>query len=261
MAVVACPGTCNYWYREAQAAYKQAVAEYDPLAPDQSRPEPPDIRPWPGEPFWCTREAATIRRELAELDYLTAMLARAADGQRGQRPGAKMPPKGKKHGGPTASPTADMLEELAGDLREWESAVRGGEPLGRRGHLDTETSMMIAWLCGRGRFERAMLMGRPVKTRDGREVPWAVRFGEDVREWRRKLVRITKAGTGVHHKPVRCPRCEELALFWTEGDDYVECKGKGGTCGRLISLDDYDELARAQAAATGDTGPLPAKTA
>jgi len=256
-----CPGSCNYRYREAQATYQQALADYDPLDPGQSRPEPPDIKPWPGVPYWCGKDASVIRRELAELDYLAAMLAMAADGQRGQRPGAKMPPKGKKHGGPTASPTADMLEELAGDLREWESRVRGGEPLTRRGHLDTETAMMIAWLAGQGQFARAIAIGTLTKLPDGREVPWAVKFGMGVREWRRKLVRITKAGTGVHHKPVRCPRCGELALFWTEGDDYVECKGKGGTCGRLMSLDEYDKLAAEQAAATGDTGPLPAKTA
>jgi hypothetical protein len=244
--VADCPGSCNYRYREARAAYDQALAGYDPLDPHQSRPEAPEIRAWPGAPIWCARDAAVIRRELAELDYLTAMLAMTADGQRGARPGAKMPPKGKQHGGPTASPTADLLEELAGDLREWESAVRGGEPLTRRGHLDTETSMMITWLCGQGQFAKAMLISRPVKLPDGREVPWAVKFGEGVRHWHRRLVRITKAGTGVHHKPVRCPRCGELALYWTEGDDYVECKGKGGTCGRLISIDEYDKLAAEQ---------------
>lgn len=257
MAEQPCPGSCNYRYREAMAGYKQALADYDPMDPAQSRPEQPEIKPWPGAPYWCTRDTAAIHKELAELDYLSAMLAMAADGQRGQRPGAKMPPKGKQHGGPTPSPTADMLEELAGDLREWERVVRGAEALTRRGHLDTETSMMIAWLAGDGRFARAMHIGRLVKTADGRTVPWAVRFGEDVRSWRRKLAAITKAGTGTHHRGIRCPRCDERAVWWTEGDDHAVCHGKNNTCGRLIGLDELDELAAKEDAARTAAGSDP----
>lgn len=242
MAEQPCPGSCNYRFREAQAAYKQALAGYDPLDPAQSRPGPPEIKAVPGTPWWCDRDKATIRRELAELDYLASLLAAAADGQRGQRPGAKMP-KGKRHGGPSPSPTADLLEELAGDLREWESTVRGYEPLTRRGHLASETTMMITWLLAQ--FDRAMLM---------RVAP---KFGQGIYDWHRKLNRLSKAGTGTHHKPVRCPRCEQMMLFWTEGDDYVECRNR--VCGRLIGLDEYDDLATAQdaeqfdAKATGTT--------
>jgi hypothetical protein len=225
----ACPGSCNYRYREAWDLYRAAIATYDPLNPDQSRPAPPEIKAVPGAPWWCDRCKTVIRRELAELDYLASLLAAAADGQRGQRPGAKMP-KGKRHGGPSPSPTADLIEELAGDLRGWESTVRGHEPLARRGHLATETSMMITWLSGQ--FDKAMLM---------RSAP---EFGLGVLDWHRKLNRLAKAGTGTHHKPVRCPRCEQMMLFWTEGDDHVECRNRA--CNRLMSLDEYDEIAAAQ---------------
>lgn len=238
MADVACPGICNYRYREAQAAHRQALADYDPLDANQSRPEPPDIRPVLGTP-WCARCHTYLRRELAELDELAAILTHAADGQRGQRPGAKMP-RGKNHGGPSPSPTADLLEELAGDLRGWEHAVRGGAPLTRRGHLATETTAMIAWLSAQ--FDKAIIMTGHVQDPAGHDVPFAVAFGEGIQTWHRKLVRLTKAGTGTHHKPCRCPRCDLLTLFWTEGDDHVECKN----CGRLLGLDEYDELARAQ---------------
>jgi hypothetical protein len=240
-----CPGSCNFRGREAQAAYKQALADYDPLDAGQSLPEAPEIRPWPGAPVWCARCSAVIRRELTELDYLAAMLAKAADGQRGQRPGAKMP-SGKQHGAPSISPAADLLEELAGDLRAWESEVRGGEPLTRRGHLDTETAMMVAWLSGQGHFARAMATVRLSMTPDGRAVPWAAKFGEAVHRWHRKLVRITKAGSGTHHRGVRCPWCEEMAVWWTEGDDHAVCHGRQNTCGRLIGLDELDQLAAEQ---------------
>ena len=139
-----------------------------------------------------------------------------------------------------------MLEELAGDLREWESEVRGGEPLTRRGHLDTETSMMVAWLSGQGHFSQAMANVRLSLMPDGRAVPWAAKFGAGVRGWHRKLVRITRAGSGTHHRGVRCPRCEEMAVWWTEGDDHAVCHGKQNTCGRLIGLDELDQLAAEQ---------------
>jgi hypothetical protein len=254
----ACPGSCNYRYREAQDLYRQALADYDPLDPKQSRPEPPVIRMVPGNP-WCARCKTIIRRDLAELDYLAPILAASADGQRGQRPGAKMP-KGKQHGGPSPSPTADLLEEMAGDLREWEYRVRGGAPLARRGHLATETTMMITWLVDK--FDRAIIMSTPTRAADGNLVPWAVKFGQGVKEWHQKLNHIAKAGTGTHHRAVRCPRCEEMAIWWTEGDDHAICHGKNNTCGRLIGLDELDQLAaeqdRARTEAAGKDAEQPA---
>lgn len=65
-------------------------------------------------------------------------------------------------------------------------------------------------------------------------------------------------GTGTHHRPVRCPRCGELAVWWTEGDEHAVCHGKNNTCGRLIGLDELDALAAEQdrvrtTAAAGDS--------
>ena len=34
----------------------------------------------------------------------------------------------------------------------------------------------------------------------GRVAPWAVRFGEGIRSWHRRLRKLTKAGTGTHHR-------------------------------------------------------------
>lgn len=249
-----CPGSCNYRWREAQALYKQALADYDPLDAHQERPQPPQIRPVRGTP-WCERDQAVIRRDLADLDDLAALLDAMSDGGRGQRPGAQMP-KGKRHGGPSPSPTGDLLEQLAGDLREWESRVRGGVPLARRGYLATETTTMIAWLLSH--FARAITMADLTTTPDGRAVPFAVKFGEGIRWWQKRLRAIAKAGTGTHHRPVRCPRCGELAVWWTEGDEHAVCHGKNNTCGRLIGLDELDALAAEQdrvrtTAAAGDS--------
>lgn len=233
MTEQACPGGCNYHWRKADEAYRQALADYDPLDPAQSRPEPPELKPVQGNP-WCPRCQAVIRRELADLDYATALLAAMADGQRGRRPGAKMPQR-KQHGTPSPSPTGDLLEEFASELRRWEQYVRGGPPAARRGYLATEISAMIAWLVLNA--DRALIM------------PGAEDFGAWVRWWHKRLRGIAKAGTGVQHRPIRCPRCEEYAIWWTEGDDHAECRGKGGTCRRLFSMDELDDLAAEQEAA------------
>lgn len=234
-----CPGSCDFRYREARDAYKAALAAYDPLDPEQSRPEPPAIRPVPGAPWWCYRCQPVIRRELAELDDPAAMLASAADGQRGRRPGAKLPAR-RQAGSPSPSPTADLLSGLFADVCAWER-VSLGQPRARRGFLATARSQVIAQLVDQ--FDTVIATGILVKAGDVR-VPFAVAFGEGVRRWHKRLVRLTSAGTGTHHKPVRCPRCEQLSLYWTEGDDHVECRNQA--CGRLISLDEYDEIAGTQ---------------
>ena len=77
-----CPGPCNRRWREARDAYKQALADYDPLDSAQSRPDPPEIRPWPGEPVWCAECTTGIVLKLAQLDYLAGILSAYADGHR-----------------------------------------------------------------------------------------------------------------------------------------------------------------------------------
>lgn len=246
MAEQACPGGCNYHWRKAREAWEQALAAYDPLDPAQSRPDPPDLYPYPGDP-WCPRCKSAIRRQLAELDDLASILAAMTDGHRGRRPGAKLS-RGRKQGVPSPSPSADMLEELRNDLHGWETAARGTDPLARRGFLATETTTAVAWLAAH--FDQVI-------TAD-----FAADFGAEVLDWHRVLRRVTSAGTGVQHKPVRCPRCDEYALWWAEGDDHVECRGKGGTCGRLIGMDEYEALAAAQERGRADgAGEDPARPA
>jgi hypothetical protein len=235
-AVNECPGSCNFRLREARDAYKAALQAYDPLDPEQSRPELPDIRPVYGTP-WCDRDQVVIRRELAELDDLASMLARTATGDRGRRPGAKLPTR-KGHGQPSPSPAADMLSELYSTVCEWERASVG-EPKARRGYLADARTQALDRLVEH--FPTVIVTAVPmVVLADGSKVPFAVAFGKGVRSWHRRLRQLTSAGTGTHHKPVRCPRCEQLSLYWTEGDDHVECRNRA--CGRLIGLDEYDGL-------------------
>ena len=230
MSEIPCNGPCNYTYRKARAAYDQAYAAYDPLDPDQRRPERPQITAVPGDP-WCGDCKATIRRELSELGTLASLLSAAADGHRalpiGERvagtPGRRSP-----------SPDFDIIDEVYGVLYGWECSWwetrfhRDGPP-DRRGYLADRLTETILWLLDH--FSGMIChpdIGLPL--------------GEEIRDWHRMLRNRTKAGTGVQYKPLPCPRCSQVpALSLREGDEYIRCVTRD--CGRLLSRSEYDDYA------------------
>jgi hypothetical protein len=223
-----CPGSCNSKARKDAATYKAALVEWDDAMaaraegdPGPPRPVPPDIRPWAGEPVWCLKCGATIRRELAELDDLAAIVAHASDGHRevmteGRVSGSRTPP--------SPSPAVEDLDELASVLRGWESALRGSDPAARRGYLASEITTSVAWLSAH--FEP--LIGSPDYGGD---------FGAEIRQWHKRLRDLGKAGTVRHRLPMPCPRCRRYSLTAEDGAQYVEC---ATDCGRLMTRLEYD---------------------
>ncbi len=231
----ACVGSCNRAWREAREAFKQALADYDPLDANQSRPIPPSIQAWPGNPFWCGRCKSRIRETLAELDDLAALLWATADGHRAA-------PGGQRVSGTSVqmSPSAagDDLEELTSMLQGWEQAYRDlkdWRSLARRGHLASAVTTCIAWLSAH--LDEILV------------APFAVDFGQEVLQWHREFTNKTKAGARTLRRPLRCPRpqCRLLTLTWTEGDTHVICSNPD--CGAHIPLAEYEaEVARLGAA-------------
>ncbi len=232
----ACPGTCNRAWREAREAFKQALADYDPMDANQSRPIPPSIQAWPGNPWWCGRCKSRIRETLAELDILASLLAATADGHRAA-------PGGQRVSGTSVqmspSQAGDDLEELISMLTGWEEAYRAlvklDAPLARRGHLAAPETELIAWL--NRRLDEILVS------------PFAVEFGQEVLQWHREFTNKTKAGARTLRRPLRCPRpqCRLLTLTWTEGDTHVICSNPD--CGAHIPLAEYEaEVARLGAA-------------
>jgi hypothetical protein len=220
----ACPGQCNRHYREAREKFNQDLADYDPLDADQSRPIPPDIQPWPGNP-WCGRCRSRIRETLAQLDILASLLAATADGHRAG-PGTE-----RISGTAVAlSPSAagDDLDELITMLAGWEEAYRDHKDLGPtlapRGHLAAPETELIAWL--NRRLDEILT------------APFAVEFGQEVMQWHREFTNKTKAGQRTLRKPLRCPRCHMLLLTWTEGDSHVACGNPD--CQLRIPLAEYE---------------------
>lgn len=220
---VPCPGTCNRRYREAREAFRQALEDYDPLDASQSRPQPPDIQPWPGDP-WCGRCKSRIRETLAELDDLAALLMATADGHRGGGSDERISGTAA-HMSP--SQAGDDLEEITSMLRGWEDAyreLRGWPSLARRGHLASAVTTCIAWL---------MLHLDEILT-----APFAGDFGAEVMKWHREFTGKSKAGQRTLKKPLRCPRCQMLLLTWTEGDSHVICGNPD--CQIHIPLAEYE---------------------
>lgn len=229
----ACPGQCNRAWREAREKFSQALAAYDPLDSSQSRPIPPSIQAWPGNP-WCGRCRARIRETLAELDILASLLSATADGHRAS-PGGERVSGSAVHLSP--SHAGDDLDELVSMLTGWEDAYRDYADLGpqpaRRGHLAAPETEIIAWLMRDRRLDAILTS------------PFAVEFGQEVMQWHREFTNKTKAGARTLRKPLRCPRpqCRLLTLTWTEGDTHVICSNPD--CGAHIPLAEYEaETAR-----------------
>ena len=233
----ACPGTCNRPYREAREQFKKALADYDRegrLDANQSRPIPPSIQAWPGDP-WCGRCKSRIRETLAELDVLAALFAATADGHR-TAPGTERVSGSADPLSP--SQAGDDLDELVSMLTGWEDSYRdhkGWPSLARRGHLASRETECIAWLMRN--------LDEILRT------PFAVDFGTEIMLWHREFTNKTKAGQRTLRKPLRCPRpqCRLLTLTWTEGDTYVTCGNPD--CQARIPLAEYEaETARISAA-------------
>jgi hypothetical protein len=233
---VVCSGSCNGEYRRAQAAYARAIAEHDAAmarwlgtqhtTPPPPRPEPPDITATPGEPIWCRRDVALIRRCLAELDDLAARAAAEAEGLRAPRADQKV---SGSRGTRTPSPLMDMVDDLTGLLRDWEYTVKGRDTPVRRGYLSAAITASVDQLL----INFDMAITNP---------DFGADFGTDIRTWHRKLTSAGHAGTVRHAKsPPPCPRrgCQRMSLMWEEGNDYVECV----SCRQLLSLDEYDAYA------------------
>jgi ribosomal protein S27E len=68
----------------------------------------------------------------------------------------------------------------------------------------------------------------------------AEEFGSDMLNEHRRLTNATKTGDVLQHRAARCPRCEQRTLVHELGTKHVACTNKD--CGRLMTLDEYDQM-------------------
>lgn len=194
-------------------------------------PAPPcagrhDLAPAYGDPVWCPPCAWAIAARLADLDDLVALLEAEVAGQRGTSDDA--PVTGSK-GSPSPSPAVDDIDEITRLLEYHEDAYRELRGLPRRPVRGPEmrVAMCAGWL---GRHIDGLLAS-----------PLAEEFGRDVSRLHAMARRRTRTDQAKVRKPAPCPRCDTKALTHHDGDRYVVCE----SCGRLMTLDEYDAHAQA----------------
>jgi hypothetical protein len=229
----ACPGKCNERYREAWDAHEAAVASYDALDSSQSRPEPPSLGCWRGEPAWCPPCTSKITTRLAELDDLAALLGATADGHRSSAEAERVSGSSEPA---SQSQAADDLDEMFTMLSSWETIYRelqGWLSAPPRGELASKETGCIDWL----RRHLGGILSSDI----------AADFGLEILQWHQESAGSAKAGVRTLRKPMRCPSrtCRNLTLFWTEGEKNVYCKNPD--CGRILSLAEYEIEAERQA--------------
>jgi len=233
----ACPGPCNERYRKTWREYAAEVADYDKngrLDSSRSRPAEPDADCWLGEPVWCPECTGKVALRLAELDDLAARLGAEADGHRDSS-GLERVTSSSEPASP--SPAADDLDEMHLMLSGWEGiyrAIKGWQSPPPRGDLASRETACIDWL----RRHLAGLLADPDIGAD---------FGREVLQWHRETAGSAKAGARKLRKPMRCPSCRLLMLFWTEGEERVNCENDD--CGRILSLAEYETEVERQSAA------------
>jgi hypothetical protein len=220
----ACPGVCNNQYRKAREAYKAELAAYDPLDPEQSRPEPLAVVPWLGDPVWCGRCRSAILQCLSQLDYLACIYQAHADGHGDAAEGVRV--SGSQEN-PSPSQSADDADEIARMLGGWEEAyrdVRGWPAPKHDGDLAAWVTECSSWLI----THLGAILSSPI----------AKDFGEEILGWHREITGKAKAGTRKLRKPMRCPSCALLTLEWTEGEDTIRCGNRD--CGRVLTTAEYE---------------------
>lgn len=202
-----CPGSCNRSWR--QAGY--------PKAPEPSY----------GEPIWCPPCSAGIAAALMALLELYVRLE--LDRDHGTRGGSEH--VGGSRAPASPSPAGDEQDDLVRWLCSWEDTIRDLRGLSDRPQ--------------RGREERTLIGAHGFVLA---HTPWAleqpdiaVDFGLEVIDTRRRLRTRTLSGAQRVRKRAPCPRCGLRTLVHEGGQTYVGCDNPA--CGRLLTLDEYDELA------------------
>jgi hypothetical protein len=221
----ACDGPCNSRWRKADAEHKKALAAYDPLDPDQSRPPPPEVYPVYGDP-WCPRCKNQIHEMLSQLDDLACLLA-ALPPSVNARNDDKAGKVSGTHEVPSPSRRMDDLAELGQWLRDWESVARGDDPKPHRGYLATEITTITAWLVAH--FEK--LITHP---------DVGVDFGRETRRWHQELLEKARAGQVDKHVKRPCPRCRLYTLWARDGEDYIRCINE--ECNRRMTREELAAL-------------------
>lgn len=210
-----CPGPCN-------GAYRRALERN--VSPEE-RPVPV-----PGDPVWCRGCAAGVGQHLDAVWRLYLRLGEEA--LAGTRPA---PERVSGSGGePSPSPMVDEADALAHWAVRWAHRVR-------------EARGFVPWTRMPYRPEAALevALGFLAAQREWvlADAGLGLEFGVDVRRTVGRVQYLTGSTAQRIRKRAPCPRCGWQTLMHESGAEYLRCS----TCGRLMSLDEYDNYEAALA--------------
>lgn len=217
-----CPGRCNDEWRTAEANTAQTG-------------EPHDLEPTSGEPVWCETCTANILSVLHDLPGLWVQL----DDDKGRRTAGHESTTVRVQTEVHASPSPEYDEQdwfIRWEL--WTYEKWGRELFGEPPVADMKADLTSALRWHHGHAERLLKVG-------GEDTP-GLSYGSMLLRERGKLRGRTKTGSGFAAKKLPCPRCEQKRLVHEIGTDYIVCQNQA--CGRMVTLAEYDELARVVAA-------------
>lgn len=226
-----CPGPCNNRYLTAEA-HEFATGE------------PNRLRPNLGAPVWCARRenddgidiscTANIRAALVAMPelYVHLHLSKAVS----------TPDKHDRHGtseAPAASREVHDQDETARWLWDWSNVI--AEHRERHREADKYQPFPVGRPWGPTLAETVAFIVRNYDwTLTHLDRDLVFNFGDEVLHDHRRLTNATKTGNVMQHRSAPCPRCQRRTLVHELGTKHVACTNK--ECGRLITLDEYDEL-------------------
>lgn len=217
-----CPGRCNDEWRTAEAKTAETGEAHE-------------LTVTAGAPVWCAKCAANILSVLHDLPDLWIQL----DADKGRRTGAQESSTVRVQTEVHASPSPEYDEQdwfirwVLWTYEEW-----GRELFAQPARTDARTDLTSVLRWHHGNAERMLQT-------DGPDTP-GLSYGSALLRERGKLRGRTKTGSGFAAKKLPCPRCEQKRLVHEIGTDYIVCQNKA--CGRMVTLAEYDELARVVAA-------------
>ena len=239
-----CPGQCNAAYRRAQAVYERAKVEA--AAARQPAPEPHQVEPIPGDPYWCETCTNLIRTGLVRLDNLAA----AAGSRRDGRLPTPAPAIRSSVGRDPASPSSawDTVDEIAQWAARWEETARAllseqpwGVALNHRVHrmlpvtMGSRTAAVLVGLQPSAGY--LVRVHRRILAHDA----MALDFGVELLGLVRRIERQAGLDDTVTRLHAPCPKCDLVALERRDGSEKVACR----CCYYELRMDEYERWAKA----------------
>lgn len=232
-----CPHWCNHKWRKALEAHERALEKWIARGCVGEEPQPPEIRPWPGEPNLCRKCAAIVRAALRELPHAYDALESHKYLTRTASAGEER--RGRSDAAPSPSPGADHQDEIARLGSTWEDALRK--------HLRHQAAT-DQFGDHRATLEAAVeyLNANYLDLLETCDYDFVEEFANDIHGAYATAVAMSKNKPVRKHLPEPCPSlgCGVKALIQEEGlankPWYIECSERLGGCGRLYAEQDWE---------------------